>query len=285
MSGVHGRIAVLGAGTMGTGITALALGHGVPVTLVEADSRQREQARSRVRTHLRFAQMTGKAPAGGEAASFDVTADIQDTAGCSVVVEAVTEDAGLKAQVWKQVSGTVAPGTLLISNTSAVPIDEQADSVERSEDMVGVHFMNPPYMIPTTEVVRGLRTGEAALEATRDLLTGLGRTAVVVGDSPGFVINRILQWTINEAARVTEEGIAAPEDVDALFRGCLGHTTGPLATADLIGLDNVVDSLRVLRERMDDERYEPCSALLAKVEAGHLGRKTGRGFFEYGGTP
>ncbi|MGW5878737.1 3-hydroxyacyl-CoA dehydrogenase family protein [Nocardiopsis terrae] len=284
MSTAHERIAVLGAGTMGTGIAALAVGHGVSVTLVEPDTRQRERALERVRTHLRFAQLSGRIP-GDETAPVQVTADLQEAVGCSAVVEAVTEDAGLKARVWKQVSGIVAPGTLLVSNTSAVPIDEQAASVERSEDMVGIHFMNPPYMITTTEVVRGPRTSETALVAARELLSVLDRTAIVVGDAPGFVINRILQWMINEAARITEEGIATPENVDALFQGCLGHTTGPLATADLIGLDNVVDSLRVLRERIGDERYEPCAALLAKVEAGHLGRKTGRGFFEYGGKP
>lgn len=283
MTAVSARIAVLGAGTMGTGITALALGHGVPVVLVETDERQRERAEDRVRMHLRFAQMAGKLPGEVGEAPFRITEDLEEIEGCTVVIEAVTEEAGLKAQVWKQVSAATGPGVLLVSNTSAVPIDEQAAFVERPQDMVGVHFMNPPYMIATTEVVRGPRTGQAAMSATRELLETLGRRPIVVADSPGFVINRILQWTINEAARITAEGIAAPEDIDALFRGCLGHTTGPLATADLIGLDNVVDSLRVLHERLEDDRYKPCDALVAKVEAGDLGRKTGRGFFEYGG--
>ncbi|WP_046468244.1 3-hydroxyacyl-CoA dehydrogenase family protein [Allosalinactinospora lopnorensis] len=282
--GTPHRLAVLGAGVMGTGITALALGCGLPVVLVDVDKEALERSRDRVRTHLRFAQMTGKLPPGGEQAGFETTTSVADISGCTAVVEAVTERAEVKSQVWSEVAATVPPGTLLVSNTSAVPIGEQAASVRHPEDLIGVHFMNPPYMIHTAEIVRGPSTGDTTVAATRALLGALGRHGIVVADAPGFVINRVLQWTINEAARIVEEGIAAPEDVDALFKGCLGHTTGPLATADLIGLDNVVDSLRVLRERLDNDRYEPCDALVAKVTAGDLGRKTGRGFFDYGGT-
>jgi methoxymalonate biosynthesis protein len=209
---------------------------------------------------------------------------LADAVAVTAVVESVTEQTHLKLDVLSEVSGLVAPGTPLLSNTSAIPIDELAGATARPQDVLGVHFMNPPYMIETLEVIRGPRTSEAALNKTLSLLDALGRTGIVVGDGPGFVINRVLQRMINEAARIVEDGIATPEAVDALFTGCLGHRTGPLATADLIGLDNVADSLRVLLDRTGDEGYRPCDLLVEKVKAGEWGVKTGRGFFEHGGT-
>ncbi|MFD5770412.1 3-hydroxyacyl-CoA dehydrogenase family protein [Streptomyces sp. NPDC127049] len=278
------RLAVIGAGVMGTGITTLALGRDVDVILVDVSEDLLDKARDAVTGQLRLARMMGKLPREGATGDLVTTTRIADVADATAVVEAVTELAPLKAKVLAEVSAAVAPGTLLISNTSAVPIDEQADAVARPEDLVGIHFMNPPYLIGTAELIRGPRSGDAAVEAARELLDTLGQHGVLVGDGPGFVINRILQRMINEAARIVAEGIADPESVDAAFEGCLGHTTGPLATADLIGLDNVVDSLRVLRERTGDAGYEPCALLLDKVAAGDHGRKTGRGFFAYGGT-
>ncbi|MFI9360987.1 3-hydroxyacyl-CoA dehydrogenase family protein [Kitasatospora sp. NPDC053057] len=278
------RLAVLGAGVMGTAIATLATGQGLSVTLVDVDREILERAETNVRNQLRLARMMGRLPRDGATGELTTTTSIEDVAGATAVIEAVTEHADIKAKVLAEASAAVDPGTLLISNTSAVPIDEQADWIARPEDLVGVHFMNPPYLIRTVEVIRGPRTGAAALAAATELLDVLGQQGVVVGDGPGFVINRILQRMINEAARIVQEGIAAPADVDAVFQGCLGHTTGPLATADLIGLDNVVDSLRVLHERTGDAGYQPCELLLSKVAAGDWGRKTGHGFFEYGGT-
>jgi methoxymalonate biosynthesis protein len=160
-------------------------------------------------------------------------------------------------------------------------VDELARHVQRPERVVGAHFMNPAYMVRTVEVIRGPRTEQYALDRLAELLAALSDEAIVVNDGPGFVINRILQHMINESARIVSEGLASAADVDRLFKGCLGHTTGPLATADLIGLDNVVDSLRVLHERTGDPGYAPCDLLTAKVAEGALGRKTGRGFFTY----
>jgi methoxymalonate biosynthesis protein len=154
--------------------------------------------------------------------------------------------------------------------------------VVRPEELLGTHFMNPTYLITMVEVVRGRRTNEATLAAVSSLLTALGRQAVVVRDSPGFVTSRLLHPMINDAARVVSEGTATVEAVDTLMRGCLGHPTGPLRTADLIGLDNLVDSLTVLHERTGDEGCRPCDLLLEKVRDGDLGRKTGRGFYDYG---
>jgi methoxymalonate biosynthesis protein len=238
-------------------------------------------APARVARQLRLARLIGALPADGPAGELTTGATAAALAGSTVVVEAVTEHAGRKAAALGGASAAVEPGTLLVSNTSAIPIDELAGALPRPEELVGVHFMNPPYLIRTVEVIRGPRSGDAALAAVTALLSTLGREAVVVGDGPGFVVNRILQRMINEAVRVVAEGQASPDAVDAVFTGCLGHRTGPLATADLIGLDNVVDSLRVLHERTGDDGYRPCELLLSKVNAGELGRKSGRGFFEY----
>lgn len=277
------RIGVLGAGVMGTAIATLAIGHGVPVVLVDVDEETLAKARKEVRQQLKLARLMGKLPRMGEA-ELVTTTDYADLADVTSVIEAVTEKPELKAKVLAEVSGVVRPGTVIVSNTSAIPVDEMADSVARPEDLCAIHFMNPPYLIRAVEVIRGPRTGDETMSKVTGLLAALDRDGVVVGDGPGFVINRILQRSINEAARIVEEGRATPEAVDAAFEGCLGHRTGPLATADLIGLDNVVDSLRVLHERTGDRGYEPCDLLVAKVAAGDFGRKTGRGFYEHGGA-
>jgi methoxymalonate biosynthesis protein len=277
-------VAVLGAGVMGSAIAALAVAHGLPVTLVDVDETILIGAAATVRNHVRMGQLMGKLPRDGATAGLTTTTAIGDIEGCSAVIEAVTERADVKATALGGASAVVGKETLLISNTSAIPIDEQADWVVEPASLVGVHFMNPPYLIRTVELIRGPRTGPDALAAASTLLDRLGQRAVLVGDGPGFVVNRILQRMINESARIVADGIASPEAVDEVFRGCLGHTTGPLATADLIGLDNVVDSLRVLHDRTGDAGYEPCPLLMSKVSANELGRKTGRGFFEYGGT-
>lgn len=279
MTGI--RLAILGAGVMGTAIATLAVGRGLPVTLTDTDPSKVDRAGDSVRQQLRLAQLMGTLPRTATTEDLTVTA-APDLVDATVVIEAVTERAELKAKVLAETA--VAPGTLLVTNTSAIPVDELANAVARPADLLGIHFMNPPYLIRTVEVIRGPRTGDAALAAATDLLTALDLHGVVVGDGPGFVINRILQRMINEAARIVEEGLATPEQVDELFQGCLGHQTGPLATADLIGLDNVVDSLRVLHERTGDDGYRPAAALTAKVAAGDHGRKTGQGFHEHGGV-
>jgi methoxymalonate biosynthesis protein len=277
------QIAIIGAGVMGTGIATLATGRGLPVTLVDIDEPTLAKARATVSGQLRLARLMGALPGDVTAGELTTTTATADVAGASAVIESITERADLKAKVIAEASAAVARGTLLASNTSAIPVDELAESARRPGDLVGIHFMNPPYLIKTVEVVRGPRTSEEAMTATTALLSALGMDGVVVNDGPGFVINRVLQRMINEAARIVEEGRASAEAVDALFTGCLGHATGPLATADLIGLDNVVDSLHVLHERTGDEGYRPCGLLLAKVRAGDHGRKTGRGFFKRGG--
>lgn len=276
-------ITVLGAGVMGVGITALAAGHGCAVTLVDMDQRKLDGAEERIAHEVRMAQMLGAFPDSVHVAKVVMSRSVSDAAGSFAVIEAITENAELKAKVIAEASAAVSPGTLLVSNTSSIPIDELAAAAVRPTELVGTHFMNPPSVIRTVEVIRGARTGEAAMDAVRALLTTLRRRPVVVRDAPGFVTSRVLHPMINDAARVVQEGTATAEDVDALMRGCLGHATGPLRTADLIGIDNLVDSLNVLYERTGDSGCRPCELLLEKVRAGEIGRKSGRGFYEYEG--
>jgi methoxymalonate biosynthesis protein len=276
------RLAIVGAGVMGTNIATLATGHGVPVVLVDVADAVLDQARTTIAGKLRHAQLMGVLPAGQPPGALTTSTSLDDAADATTVIEAVTELPETKAKVLAGISAVVRPGTTLISNTSCIPIDEMADWVVRPGELVGVHFMNPSYLIKMVEVIRGPRTGEATMTAVTGLLTALGREALVIRDSPGFVINRLLHPLINTAAMLVEEGVATPEVVDGLLEGCLGHATGPLRTADLIGLDNLVDSLNVLYERRGDESCRPCELLLAKVRDGALGRKAGRGFYDYG---
>ncbi len=275
------RLAVLGAGVMGVSITTLALEHGVPVVLVETDPAKRADAPARIERELRTAQLMG-VRSGKPRAELVTAASVADCA--DVVIEAITEDAGLKIAALTEVSHTVGQDTALVTNTSSIPVDELAAKLPRPEALLGVHFMNPSYLIRTVEVIRGSRTSPRAADSVGRLLTALGRRGVFVGDGPGFVTSRVLHRMINDAARVVQEGRASAEDVDTLMQDCLGHRTGPLRTADLIGIDNLVDSLRVLHERTGDEGCRPCELLLRKVAAGEHGRKSGKGFYTYTGV-
>ncbi|KWT56609.1 3-hydroxyacyl-CoA dehydrogenase [Streptomyces albus subsp. albus] len=278
-----GQLAIVGAGVMGTALATLAVGRGLPVLLTDVSKEQLERARGAVRQQLRHARLLGKLPKGpdGELITDTSVAGLESAAA---VIEAVTETTEAKAEALAAISATVRPGTLIASNTSAVPVDELAGYTQRPEDVVGTHFMNPPYLIRAVEVIRGPRTGDAAMATLDRLLTALDREAIVVGDGPGFVSNRILMRVINDAARLVAEGRASAESVDRVFTGCFGHRTGPLATADLIGLDNIVDTLKVLHDRTGDDGYRACDLLLEKVRDGDFGHKTGNGFYSYGGT-
>ncbi|AGL16008.1 3-hydroxybutyryl-CoA dehydrogenase [Actinoplanes sp. N902-109] len=273
---------MVGAGVMGTNISTLAIGHGVSVVLVDVNEDVLKQARTTIKQKTRHAQLMGVLPAGRAPGTLTTTTDLADIADATTVIEAVVEIAEAKEKVLRAASALVRPGTTLISNTSCIPIDEMASWVDRPAELVGVHFMNPSYLIKMVEVIRGPRTDESIVTGVVDLLAVLGRQSIVINDSAGFVINRLLHPLINTAAMLVQEGVASVEAVDGLLEGCLGHSTGPLATGDLIGLDNLVDSLNVLYERRGDESCKPCDLLLSKVRDGHLGRKSGQGFYDYG---
>jgi methoxymalonate biosynthesis protein len=267
---------------MGTNIATLATGYGIPVTLIDVSDAVLATARATISQKLRHAQLMGALPPDCPRGELVTSTSMHDVAEATTVIEAVTEIPETKAKVLTEASAVVRPGTTLISNTSCIPIDEMAAWVARADELVGVHFMNPSYLIKMVEVIRGPRTSEATMTSVTGLLSAMGREALVIRDAAGFVINRLLHPLINTAAMLVEEGVASVEVVDGLLEGCLGHSTGPLRTADLIGLDNLVDSLNVLYERRGDESCRPCDLLLAKVRGGNLGRKTGRGFYDYG---
>jgi methoxymalonate biosynthesis protein len=276
------RLAIIGGGVMGTNIATLATGYGIPVTLIEVSDDVLTRTRATISQKLRHAQLMGALPAGQARGGLVTSTSLPDIADATTVIEAVTEVAETKHEVLTEASAVVQPGTTLISNTSCIPVDEMAAWVKRPEELVGVHFMNPSYMIKMVEVIRGPRTTDATMAAVTGLLSAMGREALVINDSAGFVINRLLHPLINTAAMLVQEGVASVEVVDGLLEGCLGHSTGPLRTGDLIGLENLVDSLNVLYERRGDASCRPCELLLAKVREGNLGRKTGRGFYDYG---
>ncbi|MEU8814255.1 3-hydroxyacyl-CoA dehydrogenase family protein [Actinoplanes sp. NPDC048796] len=276
------RLTVVGAGVMGVSITTTALLHGVPVRVVETDPRRLARLHADVDRQLRLARLLGAAPAERAPGELSASESLDGAGDTTVLVEAVTEHAGTKAKALAEACAVLASGTPIISNTSSIPVDELAGAVDDPARLIGVHFMNPPYLIRAVEVIRGPRTGEATLAAVRDLLAVLDRQVIVVRDAPGFVTSRLLHPMINDAARIVAEGVATAEQVDALMEGCLGHRTGPLRTADLIGLDNLADSLWVLHQRTGEERFRPCENLLEKVRKGDHGRKTGRGFYDYG---
>lgn len=275
------RITVVGAGVMGVGITTLALSRGLPVLLIDVDDARLAEARTRIDGELRMAQLLGRLPADAVTGPLETSTSTAGAADATIVIEAVIEDLGTKAKILAELSATVRPGTPLVSNTSSIPIDELAGYAERPHEVVGTHFMNPPYLIRTVEVIRGARTAEDTMHALNRSLSALGQDPIVVKDAPGFVTSRVLHPMINDAARIVQEGTASVESVDTLMENCLGHRTGPLRTADLIGIDNLVDSLNVLYERTGDEGCRPCDLLLQKVRDGHHGRKSGRGFYQY----
>jgi methoxymalonate biosynthesis protein len=276
---------ILGAGVMGCGVAALALGHGVPVALVDTEQRALDRARWSIVEHLHQGHALGTLPAGVPVAELTTGTSPAIGAEATAVIEAVTEQAVVKAKALTAACRVVDLQTPLMSCTASIPVDELADWAGRPEDVVGTHFMNPPHAIPTVEVVRGRRTAGYVMDAVTDLLAVLNRQAVLVGDVPGFVTGRLLFPMLNSAARLVGAQTASVEDVDALLRTSLRQAAGPLRTADLIGLDSLVDSLEAIYERTGDESFQPCDVLLEKVRAGELGRKSGRGFYDYGHGP
>jgi methoxymalonate biosynthesis protein len=267
---------------MGTCIATMALGHGVSVFLIDTDPNQLDRATRQIPTQLRHGRLLSKLPSDQLLGQLAIDTKFDLAGGIIAVIEAITENRDLKCEVLRQAERQVDPTTPLISNTSGIPIDELANILARPDNLVGAHFMNPAYLIKMVEVVRGPRTAPITINAVDALLKRLARQMIVVNDSPGFVTSRLLHPMLNDAARIVEEGVATVESIDSLIVECLGHSVGPLRTADLIGIDNLIDSLDSLYERTGHERYRPCGLLVDKVRKGHLGRKTGCGFYEYG---
>ena len=197
------------------------------------------------------------------------------------IIEAIIEDAESKLQIFKALDETVAASATLASNTSSISITKIASATRRPEKVIGMHFMNPVPVMGLVEIVRGLRTSEETHQATKSLAEGLGKTPVTVNDSPGFVSNRVLMPMINEAIFSVMEGVASVDAVDTVMKLGMNHPIGPLALADMIGLDVCLYTMEVLHNGLGDPKYRPCPLLRRMVDAGHLGRKSGQGFYKY----
>lgn len=287
---MSGTVGVVGAGTMGLGIAQCLAEGGYDVVVVDptvGSAAGMATAQARLRTGLRQARLLTPHGAGEPMARVieriswtDRVAGL-DRAG--YVIECVPERIPLKERIFGELDAVCPPPAVLASITSAIPIDRLAASTRRPDRVIGTHFMNPAPLKDSVEVVQAVRTSADTLQRTLDLLAAIGKTGIVVADGPGFVINRVLMLTVNEAAEVVGQGTADAVTIDRLFRDCLGHSTGPLRTADLIGLDTVVDTLLVLFECTGDPRFRPGRTLLELVRAGRCGRKTGSGFHQYPG--
>ncbi len=288
------RIGVVGAGTMGTGVSQVFATAGHQVVLVDVAGAALERARQEIERSVRLMPLVRPAAPrldpGEVVDRIRFTTELKELRTADYVVENVTERWDTKRGVYLELDEICPPGTVLGVNTSAIPITRIASLTGRPADVIGTHFMNPAPLKPTVEVIRGYHTSDDTVEQTTELLAGAGKDALVVRDSPGFVTNRVLMITINEAVFLLHEGVAPAADIDRLFKECFGHAMGPLETADLIGLDTVLLSLEVLHDGFGDPKYRPCTLLRTLVDAGLLGRKSGRGFHSYesvtsGGSP
>jgi 3-hydroxybutyryl-CoA dehydrogenase len=278
------KVAVVGGGTMGNGIAQVFATAGIDVALVDAKPELVERALGTIGRSLeRVAKKQGwpadRAP--GVLARVRGGTDIAAARDCPVVIEAVSEDMGLKRRLFEQLDALAPPSAVLASNTSSISITELAAATKRPDRVIGMHFMNPVPVMPLVEIIRGLATSDATYALTEDLTQRLGKTPVEVRDSPGFVSNRILMPMINEAAYCLMEGVASREAIDAVMKLGMSHPLGPLALADLIGLDTCLSIMEVLHAGLGDSKYRPCPLLRRMVAAGWLGRKSGRGFYEY----
>jgi 3-hydroxybutyryl-CoA dehydrogenase len=278
-------IGVLGAGQIGTGVITDLVVHGFNVVAVDLGPAELKRAEADVLESIRFAPLLLKgAPRVSKAEARQrlmFTDSMEKMSLCDLVIENVTENWNIKRSVYETLDAIARPEVCFAVNTSCISISRVAAITSRPTQVVGVHFMNPPLLKPTVEVIRSPQTSDQTMTVLSDLFARLNKKAVVVRDMPGFVSNRISHLFMNEAASVLQDSIATAEQIDEIFRECFGHKMGPLETADLIGLDTVMHSLDVLYDSFQDSKFRCCPLLRQMVAAGQLGRKTGRGFYEY----
>jgi 3-hydroxybutyryl-CoA dehydrogenase len=278
------QVAVIGAGTMGNGIAQVFASCGHDVTMIDVSADALEKGFKAVRGSL--ARVVKKGALSQEAADQVVArirpaTTVADARNADLAIEAATENPALKFSLFAELDRTCRPEVILASNTSSISITEIAAKTGRPDQVIGMHFMNPVPVMQLVEVIRGQATSEATTEAVMELARALGKTPVEVNDYPGFVSNRVLMPMINEAVYCVMEGVAKPEAIDTVMKLGMAHPMGPLALADLIGLDTCLAILEVLHRGLGDDKYRPCPLLRRMVAAGHLGRKAGRGFYSY----
>lgn len=277
-------IAVIGAGTMGNGIAHVFARTGHPVLLADVSDAALATGLATIRKNLTREVAKGKLTAEeceSAVARITCTTDLDSLAPASLAVEAASERFDIKAQIFRKLDAILAPDAILASNTSSISITRLAALTRRPAQVIGMHFFNPVPVMKLVEIIRGLQTSQPTFDAVRSISESLGKIPVEVNDAAGFVSNRVLMPLINEACYAVMEGVATPEAIDTIFREGMAHPMGPLTLADFIGLDVCLDIMRVLVDGLGDSKYRPCPLLIRMVDAGWLGRKSGRGFYTY----
>ena len=278
------RVTVVGAGTMGNGIAHVFAQNGWDTLLVDVSADQLDKARETIGSNLERQVKKGGLSADQRDATLGrlTTSTVLDGAGqAELVVEAASEHPETKFRIFRDLDRSAPPGAILATNTSSIPITSIGAQTGRPGQVIGMHFMNPVPLMPLVEVIRGVETTDATASRTVEIAKSLGKTPVEVNDSPGFVSNRVLMPMINEAIFCVMEGVATPEAIDTVMKLGMNHPLGPLALADLIGLDVCLAILQVLHRDLGDDKYRPCPLLARMVSAGRLGKKSGRGFYDY----
>ena len=277
-------VAVIGAGTMGNGIAQVIAAGGFPVVLTDINEAALQRGLEAIDKSLQRLVSKQKLDANEKnalLARIRITTRLDDVAGCDVIIEAATENINLKLKIFGDLDRIAKPTAILASNTSSISLTRIAGATKRSAQVIGMHFFNPVPVMPLVELIRALQTSDATYQTVKSLAEKLGKSPVEVRNSPGFVGNRILLPMLNEAVYCLHEGLSTAEDIDSVMKLGMGHPMGPLALADLIGLDTCLAILHVLYEGFKDPKYRPCLLWQEKVDAGQLGRKSGRGFFDY----
>ena len=285
MSAALRTIVVVGAGQMGRGIAQVAAQSGFTVLLHDEKKSALDAALKHIDDHLERQVEKGRLAPAARAETVARLRPVTGTeafAAADFVIEAISESLALKERLFETLDGTCGPGVILASNTSSLSITRLAAATRRPTRVIGMHFMNPVPVMELVEIVAGQATSEETIETTRTLAKTLGKTAVLAQDYPGFISNRVLMPMINEAIFALHEGVGSREDIDTVMRLGMRHPMGPLALADFIGLDTCLAILEILHAGFGDPKYRPCPLLRRMVDAGRLGRKSGRGFYDYG---